>query len=144
MECYEVFLGVCIYKNMPREKQKLSVKNGEKRGYKRDKLGRFAKGTAPGPGRKRRDFIADFNLAIREIAGVLKTGKEPEKIYIELVKQGIKQGLKGNYNFWRDIADRIYGKETEKIEHIQSQETIISLEKMLEQIIKSKQHGNGE
>ena len=40
------------------------------------------------------------------------------------------------------VSDRIYGKETEKIEHTGLQETIMSIEEMFQQIIKSKQHNN--
>ncbi len=96
----------------------MSVKNGQNREYKRDEKGRFIKGTAPGPGRKHRDFFTDFKQAAKEIAQKLgiKDKKKEERIYIELMKQGIKSGLKGNYNFWRDLADRIYGKQTEKVD----------------------------
>jgi hypothetical protein len=66
--------------------------------------------------RGKRNFNKDFEIAAREIAKALRLGETPEPIYIELLKQGIKSGLKGNYNFWKDIAERIYGKEIEKYE----------------------------
>ena len=91
-------------------------KNGEKREYKRDEKGRFVKGTAPGPGRKHRDFKTDFEMAAREIAKALRLGKEPDPVYILLMKKGIQTALKGNYNFWKDLSERLYGKEPEKVE----------------------------
>jgi len=90
----------------------------DKHGYKRDEKGWFVKGTKPGPGRKYRDFFTDFKQAAKEIAEKLeiKDKEKVERIYIELMKQGIKSGLKGNYNFWKDITERTYGKEPDKME----------------------------
>jgi len=72
----------------------------------------------PGPGRPKgkRNFKTDFEIAAKEIAKALRLGETPEPVYIELMKRGIKSGLKGNYNFWKDIAERIYGKEADKLE----------------------------
>jgi hypothetical protein len=92
----------------------MTEKNGENHQFKRDERGRFVKGTAPGPGRKHRDFFTDFKQAAQETAKKLGI-KDWEQIYIELLKQGIKSGLKGNYNFWKDIAERIYGKVEDEI-----------------------------
>ena len=49
----------------------------------------------------------------------MKLGKEPDKVKIELLKRGIKEGLAGNFPFLKDYFDRIYGKPTEtiKMEH---------------------------
>jgi hypothetical protein len=72
-------------------------------------------GNPKGRPKGKRDFKTDFEIAAREIAKALKLGEDPEPIYIELLKQGIKSGLKGNYNFWKDIAERIYGKVEDEI-----------------------------
>jgi hypothetical protein len=66
--------------------------------------------------RGKRNFNKDFEIAAREVAKALSLGETPEPIYIELLKQGIESGLKGNYNFWKDIVEKIYGKEVERIE----------------------------
>ena len=102
----------------------MSRKN-QKTGKKQEKVGKghppkeyqFKPGN-PGGGRPKgkRNFKTDFELAAREIAKALRLGESPDPIYIELMKQGIKQGLKGNYNFWKDIAERVYGKEVSKFE----------------------------
>jgi hypothetical protein len=73
-------------------------------------------GNPKGRPRGKRDFKTDFEIAAREVAKALGKGENPEQVYIELLKKGIASGLKGNYNFWKDIAERIYGKEVERIE----------------------------
>ena len=95
-----------------RKNRKIKI---DKHGYKRDEKGWFVEGTKPGPGRKYRDFFTDFKAAAKDISKKLGI-KDWEQVYIELMKQGIKSGLKGNYNFWKDIAERIYGKEISKLE----------------------------
>ena len=72
-------------------------------------------GNPNGRPKGKRNFKTDFELAAREIAKALRMGEDPEPIYIELMKQGIKSGLKGNYNFWKDLAERLYGKEPEEL-----------------------------
>ena len=64
----------------------------------------------------KRNFKTDFEIAAREIAKALKLGDKPDPIYIELTKRAIHSGLTGNYNFWRDLAERLYGKEPDKVE----------------------------
>jgi hypothetical protein len=97
----------------------MTEKNGKKTEYKRDKRGRFVKGTAPGPGRPQgmRDFKVDFEEAAREVAKALKLGENPDEVYSAIMKQGIKTLLKGNFNsFWKEFVERIYGKLPDKLE----------------------------
>ena len=65
------------------------------------------------------NFMTDFRIAAKEVAEALKLGKEPDKVKIELLKRGIKEGLAGNFPILKDYFDRIYGKPTEtiKMEH---------------------------
>ena len=65
------------------------------------------------------NFMTDFRIAAKEVAEALKLGKEPDKVKIELLKKGIREGLSGNFPFLKDYFDRIYGKPTEtiKMEH---------------------------
>ncbi len=82
-------------------------------------------GNPNGRPKGKRNFKTDFELAAREIAKALRLGEQPDQVYIELMKQGIKSGMKGNYNFWKDIVERIYGKEaTENIVKIQQLESL--------------------
>jgi hypothetical protein len=46
----------------------------------------------------------------------LKLGKEPDAVLVEIVKRGIAQALKGNYSFYKDILDRLYGQAKQTIE----------------------------
>jgi DNA-directed RNA polymerase specialized sigma subunit len=77
--------------------------------------GRFVKGN-PGGGRPKgtRNFETDFDEAVEEIAkenGMTKS--EARKL---LLKVAFRQAKDGNFNFYKDIHDRIYGKAPEKIE----------------------------
>ncbi|MEK6829493.1 MAG: hypothetical protein AABY15_05150 [Nanoarchaeota archaeon] len=44
-----------------------------------------------------------FLMAYTEVAEALKLGKEPDRIKVELVKKGIREGLLGKYPFWEAI-----------------------------------------
>ena len=57
-----------------------------------------------------------FNLAAREVAKQLKLGKEPDDYLKALLTVGAKKGLKGNYSFYKDILDRLYGQAKQTIE----------------------------
>jgi len=84
----------------------------------RNKKGQFIKGhnLAKGRPRGKRNFKTDFEIAAREVAEALRLGKEPDKVQIEIIKRGIRESLAGNYPFWKDVVDRLYGKVVEKIE----------------------------
>ena len=75
----------------------------------------FKKGN-PGKPKGARSFKTIFREAARKVAEALKLGKEPDAIQIEIVKKGIAQALKGNYSFYKDILDRIYGQAKQTIE----------------------------
>ena len=114
------------------KKQKTEQKQSRTRGLKPFKPGQS--GNPKGRPKGKRDFKTDFEIAAREIAKALRLGKTPEPVYIELMKQGIKSGLKGNYNFWKDIAERVYGKEADEVKVNEQQ--IERLEKILKDLAK--------
>jgi len=64
----------------------------------------------PGKPKGARSFKTIFEEAAREVAGALKLGKKPDVVQIELVKRGIKQGLGGDFSFYKDTMDRLYGQ----------------------------------
>jgi succinylglutamate desuccinylase len=77
------------------------------------KLGGKALGT--------RNFETDFDEAVEEIAkenGMTKS--EARKL---LLKVAFKQAKDGNFNFYKDIHDRIYGKAPEEIKIIPDEES---------------------
>jgi len=63
-----------------------------------------------------RNFKTIFIEAAKAVAESLKLGKEPDKVLLEIVKRGIAQALKGNYSFYKDILDRLYGQAKQTIE----------------------------
>jgi hypothetical protein len=78
--------------------------------------GKFKPGN-PGGGRTpgTRDFATDFDEVVKDIAKENNlTVSDVRKV---LLKQAYKQAKDGNYSFYKDIHDRVYGKPQEKIDH---------------------------
>jgi hypothetical protein len=84
----------------------------EKNGYESGKdpvTGRFVEGN-PGGGRPKgtRDFATDFDEVVKDIAKENNmTVSDVRKV---LLKQAYKQAKDGNYSFYKDIHDRVYGQ----------------------------------
>jgi len=80
---------------------------------------RWKKGESGNPaGRPKgaRNYKTLFREAYKHIAKDLKLGKEPNTLLVEILKRGIIEALKGNYSFYKDIMDRLYGKPTQIVE----------------------------
>lgn len=61
-----------------------------------------------------RSFTTDFDEVVAEIAKQNKmTQSEARKI---LLKSAYKQATEGNFQYYKDITDRYYGKSPEKLE----------------------------
>ena len=45
-----------------------------------------------------------------------ETGKTESEIRTEFLARGIAEGRKGNFNFWKEIVERNYGKTENKVE----------------------------
>jgi len=73
-------------------------------------------GNLKGRPKGHRNFKTIFEEAAKEVAEVLKLGKKPDAVQIELVKRGIKEGLSGNYPFYKDLTERLFGKVQEKVD----------------------------
>jgi len=102
---------------------------------------RWKKGESGNPfGRPRgsKNYKTLFQEAYIAIAKDLNIGKEPDTLMVELLKKGIIQALKGNYNFYKDIMDRLYGKPGNQIE-LSFQETkekeLIETERRIKQFL---------
>lgn len=77
--------------------------------------GKFIEGN-PGGGRPlgSKNFETDFLSAVKDIAEVNKiTREEAMKI---LLKKAFSEAKEGNFNYYKDIHDRIYGKAKENFE----------------------------
>ena len=82
---------------------------------KRDKRGRFKEGYRGGPGRPKgaKNYDVIFEEAIKKIVKDRNLKESPE---LEIVMRGIAEARAGNFNFYRDILDRRYGKAKEFLE----------------------------
>ena len=70
----------------------------------------FVKGETGNPnGRPKgqRNYATIYREALIRIADA--NGKTPEEIETMMEEVGMKQALKGNHAFWKDIRDRIHG-----------------------------------
>lgn len=81
-------------------------------GVVRDENGRFVKGTErhPDAGKKlgTRDFATDFDEVVEEIAK--ENGITKSQARKHLLKVAYKNAKEGNYSFYKDIHDRVYGQ----------------------------------
>lgn len=68
-----------------------------------------------GPGRPmgQRNYATIYREALTKIANA--NGKTAEEIETMMEEVGLKQALKGNVAFWKDIRDRIHGKPVQPI-----------------------------
>jgi hypothetical protein len=65
------------------------------------------------------------------IAKDLRLGKNPDVLLVEILKRGIKEALKGNYSFYKDIMDRLYGKPKSETNVNLREERLAELEEKL-------------
>ena len=71
-------------------------------------------GNPKGRPKGRRNFDTIFDEAIRKIAEEKKLNiDDPEK---QMVVKAVVEALKGNFNFYRDIMDRKYGKPDQNLD----------------------------
>jgi hypothetical protein len=95
---------------------------------------RFKKGESGNPaGRPKgaRNYRTLFIEAYKHIAKDLKLGKNPDALLVEILKRGIKEALKGNYSFYKDIMDRLYGKPKSEASVSLREEKLEELEEKL-------------
>lgn len=57
-----------------------------------------------------KNFETYFMEAWKEVAEALRLNKDPDKGKVEILKLGFKEMFKGNYQFWRDFVERLFGK----------------------------------
>jgi len=89
-----------------------------------------------------RSFKTIFEEAAREVAEALRLGEKPDAVQIELVKKGIKQGLGGNYQFYKDLMDRLYGQVKQSIDLSAEITTEVKLKDLKDYIKWRKQSKN--
>jgi len=93
---------------------------------------RFKKGQSGNPaGRPKgsRNYRTLFREAYKHIAKDLRLGKDPDALLVEILKRGIQKALKGNYQFYKDIIDRLYGRPRQTIETEEEKKLLILSDK---------------
>ncbi len=119
---------------------------------KRDKLGRFLPGYSGNPKGKppgAKHFSTLFKNAIKTLAEKKdltpfreaiekrfgKLPKKPETIEEYIVIVGLLKALSGNYTFYKDILDRLYGKAKDQVEIDLKAKKIEEIEEFLNQFL---------
>jgi len=90
--------------------------NGKITEEHRDELGKFLPGN-PGGGRPKNseNFATKWRRAIEKIAD--SNDVTPDEIEQQLLLVGYKKAKEGDYQFYRDVFDRVYGKPQQSIDH---------------------------
>lgn len=100
------------------------IEKTEKKQRKLANLKPFKPGKSGNPlGRPKgkKNFETYFMEAWKEVAEDLRLNKDPDKGKIEILKIGFEEIFKGNYQFWRDFVERLFGKPTTEIDINQKQ-----------------------
>ena len=117
-------------------KQQRKVKSGG-RGKIEPRWKPGESGNPKGRPKGKKNFETYFMEAWKEVAEALRMNKDPDKGKIEILKIGFKQIFKGNYQFWKDFMERLFGKVSERIELGADTELLEKLEKQTSAIAKS-------
>jgi len=110
---FEVFMN-----DMPLQKRKTAKIQGKIGKYHPPKEYQFKPGQSGNPlGRPkgRKNFETYFMEAWKEVAEALRMDKDPDRGKVEILKIGFKQMFKGNYQFWKDFMERLFGKPKTEI-----------------------------
>ena len=78
----------------------------------------FKKGESGNPAGKKKG-VKNFATLYQEglVALAKLNGKEPEELHLEILQQGIKRARKGDFRFYKDTLDRLYGQPVKKTDH---------------------------
>lgn len=71
-------------------------------------------GNPNGRPKGQRNYATIYREALKNIAKA--NNKTPEEIEEMLEVTGLKKALKGDFNFWKDVRDRIHGKAPQTID----------------------------
>jgi hypothetical protein len=95
----------------------------------RFKKGEYGNHTGRPKGAK--NYKTLFREAYVAIAKDLKLGKDPDVLLVEILKRGIKEALRRNYPFYKNIMDRLYGKPKSEANINLREEKLVELEEKL-------------
>lgn len=93
------------------------VEENVEKSFKFKDDGSFDKGTAPGPGRPpgMRNYKTIYREALVSLAE--RENKTPEQIESMIVQRALIKAQKGDYQFYKDVQDRLHGRPKEFIDH---------------------------
>jgi len=122
------------------------AKAGDKQ-EKRNEKGQFLAGVSGNPEGKKKgttSFATDYKRFIKKMAKAQNISEED--LNINLLKVAYKKAANGDYSFYRDIHDRVYGKPQQSIDHttggeqlgIQNDSALDSLVDKLDEKMKKK------
>ena len=99
---------------------------GENSG-KDPKTGRFVEGNTYGQGRPVgvKNFSTLFKEAVKKIAEA--NGIPDDTIEVDLVRKAIKEAKAGNFKFYEDTMNRLYGKAPQSLDITTGGEKIIGI-----------------
>jgi len=61
-----------------------------------------------------KNFTTLWKEAVKKIAKMRDEELDPDDVELVLVKKAFKKASEGNFKFYKDIMDRVYGKATQK------------------------------
>ena len=82
----------------------------------RDEFGRILPGHSLNPAGRplgAENFKTIFEKALKEVAKLNKL--DPEDLHAQIIAKGIQSARKGDFRFYKDLLDRLYGRPKEKI-----------------------------
>lgn len=104
--------------------------------------------TDAGPGRPKgqRNYATIYREALIKIGKA--NNKTPEEIEEMMEEVGMKNAIKGNFAFWKDIRDRIHGRATENVDLTSKGEKLNSFNEdqinTIAKRISARSRGNGD
>lgn len=81
--------------------------------------------TDAGPGRPKgqRNYATIYREALIKLADI--NNKTPDELETEILSNALLSARKGDYKFYKDILDRLYGTATNKVDHTSKGEKIL-------------------
>jgi len=124
--------------------------NGEEmanKGYERNPDGTIKSGVLNPKGRGNAEgFVTKFRKFIAKLAKQNET--TPDEVIEQLYKVAFKRAQGGDYSFYKDILDRLYGKPVQPMEDISNDEdiknTIEGVQELIKQGQKNESQTNGK
>lgn len=101
------------------ESQEENTGKTDKELSKEEKPWQFQEGDDPrrnlnGRPKGTKNFSTQFKEAVKVLAE--DEGKEVDDMMLDIFKTAYNQAKKGNFNYFRDLMDRVYGKPVQKID----------------------------